>query len=115
AFEKLYANQSPRPAQFTVRYTSQNVNNIALAMSLLGTLVFWAGLALLLAQRVGHRQAGAVLAAGAVTVFATLGFFAASPLPAAALSAALASALLLYRAVQRYRASRNLPVPGSGI
>jgi hypothetical protein len=112
AFEKLYANQSLQPAQFTVRYAARDVSRIALAVSLLGTLIFWAALGLLLDHRMTRRNASALLAIGAVTVSAMIGVLGVSPLPASGLSAALAGALLLTWAAQWYR-GRNLTVTGA--
>lgn len=116
AFEKLYANQSPQAALFEVRYASQSVNQVALAASLLGALVFWAGIALLLRGQISRRGAGVVLALGAITVSGAVGYLGTSILPASAVSAALAVALLLYWALQSIRRSRgrNLPVASSG-
>ncbi|MDH3715261.1 MAG: hypothetical protein OET44_15605, partial [Gammaproteobacteria bacterium] len=112
SFEKLYANQSPLPARFMVRYTSQDISQIALAASLLGALIFWTGLALLLGHRISRRNASALLVSGAAVVPAVVGIFGVSPLPASILSAVLAGALLLFWVAQRYR-GRNLTVTGA--
>ncbi len=115
SFEKLYANQSPQAAQFAVRYTSQDLNRVSLAASLVGVLVFFAGIVLLLRRRINRPLAIAVLAAGAFTVLAAVGYFGSNPLPATGLAAVLGLALLVYRATQWWRTSRgrNLPVAGS--
>ena len=57
AFEKLYANQSDRDSWIRVRYTSGAGRNLAGALSVLGTVMFWLGLFLLLRRLPGVTPA----------------------------------------------------------
>ena len=109
AFEKLYANQSPEDAAFSIRYLSADANKIGLAASGLGTLLLWLGVIALAGRRVRLPRVLAVLSlvAGLAVVVGALGVLGTSPLLPSALSLAIAAALALWAGARQLRAWRR--------
>jgi len=105
AFEKLYANQSPRDATFSIRYTSAEGNRLGLATSGLGALLVWAGILALGIRRppLGRSTALATIGAGVVLLVAAIGYLGTSPVPASAIALAVAVAVSLWLGVARLR------------
>ncbi len=95
AFEKLYADQSPEAAAFTIRYASEDADWIALALSVIGALLVWLAIISIGRGRPKLNRSLIILAVGsgvALLVFA-LGYLGTTPAPASAV--AIAVALLL--------------------
>ncbi len=103
AFEKLYANQSPRGATFSLGYASAKGSRLALALSLLGVVLLWLAIVAIGGRRVAMPRAAAlaVLVAGVGMLLAAIGYLGTSPAPAAALALGLAMALGIWLAVRR--------------
>lgn len=76
AFEKLYANQSDEAPRIEIGYTSGEGEGVAGLMSAAGTLLFWAGLFLLLRRdrRIPPKGAGAATIAGGLIAGVSLYF-----------------------------------------
>ncbi len=88
AFHKLYANQSGEDSWFAISYASSAGRSTARALSIVGALLLWSGLALRV-RRVGSvssRQASALAGLGAALLAVTIGFYRVSAAPAAILS-----------------------------
>ncbi|MEM7226433.1 MAG: hypothetical protein AAF495_25900 [Pseudomonadota bacterium] len=109
AFEKLYANQSPEAAEFSIRYLSAETNSLGLAASVLGTVLLWLGLAALVSRRVRVPRSLAVLSVvlGVSILIGVLGVLGTDPLLAAALSLIIAALLVVWSALARLRAWRR--------
>jgi hypothetical protein len=103
SFEKLYANQSPRAATFSLGYASAQGHRLGLALSLLGVLLVWLAIVAIGSRRVPlpRTAALAVLAAGAGLLLAAIAYLGTNPTPAAAMALAVAVALGIWLAVQR--------------
>ncbi|MDX1433875.1 MAG: hypothetical protein R3286_15635, partial [Gammaproteobacteria bacterium] len=115
-FEKLYANQSPEAAEFTVGYTSAKGNEAGLWLSVLGALLTWLGILGVagVVPRVERTGALALVAAGVIALVAAIGYLGASPLPASALALAIGALLGLWRVsarIRAWRAERGLAAP----
>jgi hypothetical protein len=106
AFEKLYADQSPKPAAFSVGYVSEGTGNLSLLASLAGVVLLWLGIVALGSRkrRLSRPLAVACLTAGLLLEVASLGFMGTSALPASALALAIAAALGLWWLAARGRA-----------
>jgi hypothetical protein len=104
-FEKLYANQSPEGATFSIGYLSADANGVAVFLSVVGVILIWAGIAALADPRVplSRRAAAASIAGGIALVLLTVGYSETSPVPAAALALAIATGLGAWAGVERWR------------
>ncbi|MDH3474591.1 MAG: hypothetical protein OEM59_12940, partial [Rhodospirillales bacterium] len=60
AFEKLYADQSPEEAAFSIRYVSENANYAGLLLSAGGVVLLWIGIAAIASPRIGLPRKGIV-------------------------------------------------------
>jgi len=103
AFEKLYANQSPQAATFSLGYSSAEGSRLASALSLLGVVLLWLAIVAIGGRRVPMPRSAAltVLVAGVGMLLAAIGYLGASPAPAAALALIIAMALGIRLAVRR--------------
>jgi hypothetical protein len=103
AFEKLYANQSPRDATFSLGYASAGGARLALALSLLGVLLLWLAIVAIGARRAFMPRPAALtgLVAGVAMLLAAIGYLGASPAPAAALALIIAAGLGIWLALRR--------------
>ncbi len=103
AFEKLYANQSPRAATFSLAYASAQGNRLGLALSLLGVVLLWLAIVAIGGRRVPLPRSAAlgVLVAGVGMLLAATGYLGASLTPAAALAMVIAAGLGIWLGVQR--------------
>ncbi len=103
AFEKLYANQSPQAATFSLGYASAEGSRLALALSLLGVALLWLAIVAIGGRRVPMPRSAAlaVLVAGVAMLLAAIGYLGASPAPAAALALIIAAGLGIWLAVRR--------------
>jgi hypothetical protein len=103
AFEKLYANQSPQAATFSLAYASAEGNRLGLALSLLGVVLLWLAIVAIGSRRVRMPRNAAlgVLVAGVGMLLAAIGYLGASPAPAAILALIIAAGLGIRLAVQR--------------
>ena len=103
AFEKLYANQSPRDATFSLGYASPGGARLGLALSLLGVLLLWLAIVAIGGRRVSLPRSAAltVLVAGVGMLLAAIGYLGASPAPAAALALIIAAGLGVWLALRR--------------
>jgi len=99
SFEKLYANQPPEGAYFSIRYTSAAGGRLAVFLSVLGAVLLWTGLVSMVSRTFGpNRGLGLVLLVVGVALLAvSLGYFRAGPEPALVTSA-VAILLLAVRA-----------------
>ena len=87
AFEKLYANQAEDEAAFSIPYASTFGATLGQALALLGTALFWSGIALALRGAPLDRRASLGLAAlGVVVLWIPLGYLQTNPLPPLLLS-----------------------------
>jgi len=111
AFEKLYANESPRAATFSLAYASAEGNRLGLGLSLLGVILVWVAIVAIGRGRSMGRGAGlALLAVGVVMLLAAIGYLGTPPAPAAALALLIAAALGIWWGGQRvlaWRAARG--------
>jgi len=117
AFEKLYANQSPRAATFSLGYASAGGHRLGLGLSLLGVLLIWIAIVAIGGRRVAMSRTAAlaVLAIGVGLLAAAVAYLGTSPTPAAAMALIIAVALCAWLAVQRFihwRAARSGTYPG---
>jgi hypothetical protein len=114
AFEKLYANQSPEDAEFSLRYVSSQANYLAVLASALGVALLWLGIVALAGRgpRLPRPAIIALIVLGAAVLVVTLGFLGTSPLPASALSLVVALLLALWAALARFRSWRLSRLPG---
>jgi hypothetical protein len=105
AFEKLYANQSPQAATFSLGYASVEGNRLGLALSLLGAVLLWLAIVAIGGRRVPMSRSTAlgVLVAGVGMLLAAIGYLGTSPAPAATLALVIAVLLGIWLAVQRLR------------
>jgi len=103
AFEKLYANQSPQAATFSLGYASAEGSRLALALSLLGVALLWLAIVAIGGRRVPMPRSAAlaVLVAGVAMLLAAIGYLGASPAPAATLALIIAAGLGIWLAVRR--------------
>ena len=111
AFEKLYANQSPQAAVFSLRYASAQGSRLGLALSLLGVVLLWLAIVAIGGRRVPIPRYAAVgvLVAGVVMLLAAIGYLGTRPEPAAVLALVIALGVGVWLAVQRllgWRAAR---------
>ena len=87
AFEKLYANQADDEATFSIPYASSFGATLGQALALLGTALFWAGIALALRGAPFDRRISFGLAAvGFAVLWIPLGYLQTNPLPPLLLS-----------------------------
>ncbi len=109
SFEKLYANQSPRPAGFSMGYTSMEGNRLGLAASLLGVVVLWIAIVAIggYHERVPRAAAVALLVVGVASVVAAIGYMGTDPAPAAALALVVAAAIGIWLGARRYAGRRT--------
>lgn len=103
AFEKLYANQSPQKAAFSLGYASARGHRLALGASLLGVVLVWLAIVAIGSRRrfMPRSAASAALIAGVALLATATGYLGASPTPAAALALLIAAALGIRLAAQR--------------
>jgi hypothetical protein len=109
AFEKLYANQSPEEAAFSLRYVSADTNNVGLLLSAMGTVLLWVGIVAIGSRRIGisRNATVAVIASGAVLTVVTIGYLGISPVLASGLALVIAVLLAAWWGVERWRAWRG--------
>jgi hypothetical protein len=112
AFEKLYANQSPQAATFSLGYASADGHRLGLGLGLLGVVLVWLAIVAIGNRRaiMPRNAALAVLVAGVVMVLAAVGYLGASPAPPATLALVIAVALGIWLGVRRivdWRAART--------
>ena len=114
AFEKLYANQSPQAATFSLGYASAHGNRLGLALSLLGVVLLWLAIVAIGGRRVPMPRSAAlaVLVVGVGMLLAAIGYLGTSPAPAAALALVVAAGLGIVLAVQRLRDWHGLRAAG---
>jgi hypothetical protein len=111
SFEKLYANQSPRAATFSLGYTSMQGNRIGLGASLLGVVLLWLAIVAIGGRRKTLPRSAAlvVLVTGVGMLVAAIGYMGTGPTPAAALALIIAAGLGIWLAARRvldWRAAR---------
>jgi hypothetical protein len=101
SFEKLYASQSPEPAEVEIRYLASEVHLVGLLLSALGVILLWAGILFLarddLRTRLGlgRNAAKLLIPAGLLLLLATLAYLETPPQLAATLALLIALALAL--------------------
>ncbi len=107
-FEKLYANESPDEAEFTVRYASAGANKIGLGASLLGMALLWVGIIALAGRWLPLPRSGVVgaLGGGVTLLIATIGYLGTSPVPASILAVLTAVGFGGWALFSRFRAWR---------
>jgi glycerol uptake facilitator-like aquaporin len=98
AFEKLYANQSPEAAAFTIRYASAGADQLALLASLVGTILLWIGIVAIGSRRLrlSRNATVATLVLGIAVLVASIGYLGTTPIPASSLALAIALGLLVW-------------------
>jgi len=102
-FSKLYADQSPDAAGFSIRYVSADADIAALVATLAGVALLWLGI-LAIGNRRWTLPRGAMLAslgAGLVLVLVPIGYLGTSVVPASALALAIALLLGLWWLIAR--------------
>jgi hypothetical protein len=105
AFEKLYANQSPKAAEFEIIYTAASTDQVAVVASLLGVALIWIAIMAIASGRIplSRRATGAALVAGCGLIVVTIGFLGASPLPASLTAFAIAAGMVFWWLAGRLR------------
>jgi hypothetical protein len=91
SFEKLYANQSEEDAAFSMPYTSRLGATLGQTLALLGTALFWAGIAIAVRRKgpIDERQALALAAVGAILLLLPITYLQTSATPPVVLSVLL--------------------------
>jgi hypothetical protein len=114
AFEKLYANQSPQAASFSLGYASAEGNRLGLALSLLGVVLVWLAIVAIGGRRVPMPRGAAlaVLVLGVAMLLAAVGYLGTKPAPAAAMALVIAAVLGVWLAAQRLRGWRSARASG---
>jgi hypothetical protein len=112
AFEKLYANQSPQAATFSLGYASADGHRLGLGLGLLGVVLVWFAIVAIGSRRarVPRTAALAILVAGVAMLLVAIGYLGASPAPPATLALVIAMALGIWLAIRRildWRAART--------
>ena len=105
AFEKLYANQSPEDARFSIKYASVQGNQVGLLASILGTLLLWFCVFAIRSSRMAVPRGfslGGLILGGALLVVA-LGYVGSSPVLAATVSLVIAVVFGFWLAIQQVR------------
>jgi len=117
AFEKLYANQSPQAATFSLGYASAQGNRLGLGLSLLGVVLVWIAIVAIGGARIAMPRSGAltVLVLGIAMLLAAIGYLGTAPAPAAAVALVIAMALGAWLAAGRLLAWRRARVAGGHI
>lgn len=92
AFEKLYANQSPRDAQFSIRYASAEGNRLGLALSALGVLLVWSAIVAIAGRRaeISRKAMLSSLLLGTALLIAAIGYLGTDPTTVAGFALVLA-------------------------
>ena len=113
-FEKLYANQSPEEAGFSIRYLSAPASWAGLLASALGTLLIWLGILAVASPRVGltRNLTAGVIASGVALLVATIGYLGTSPVLASGLALIIALVLALGWSIRRWRGWRAVKAAG---
>ncbi len=111
-FAKLYANQAPEEAKFSIRYVHRSAGFVGSWISLLAALAFWGGVIVLgmkngtapdirffgLPARLPTWSPWALVAAAPITAVLSITVLGASVVPASALSLVIAALLALWHA-----------------
>ena len=97
---------SPASSTFAIPYTSDLGATLGQALALLGTFLFWSGLAfaLRLDERLSERQGLSLAGLGVVLLLIPMGYLQTSPVPPAILSALLVAGAVLYYGRGRWEA-----------
>ena len=105
SFEKLYANQSPEDAAFSIRYVSGGIDKTALFASAAGAILLWIGIVAIGGRRLrlSRGMTVAAIASGAALLVASIGYLGTSPIPASGLALAIAVLLAAWSGVERLR------------
>jgi len=105
SFEKLYANQSPEDAAFSIRYVSGGIDKAALFASAAGAILLWIGIVAIGGRRLrlSRGMTVAAIASGAALLVASIGYFGTSPIPASGMALAIAVLLAAWSGVERLR------------
>jgi hypothetical protein len=111
AFEKLYANQSPDPAAFSIRYASADANVLALVGSLAGTALLWLGIAAIGSGRIRLSRSAIIasLTVGLALLLVSIGYLGTTPVPASGLALVVALILAAWWSLGRWRTWRQGP------
>jgi hypothetical protein len=90
-FEKLYANQSDEDAAFSMPYTSKLGATLGQALALLGTAIFWTGVAIAVRREgpLEPRRALGLAAAGLILLLLPISYLQTSSIPPLILSVLL--------------------------
>ncbi len=114
AFEKLYANQSPEAAAFSIGYVSAGANQLGLLLSAVGTVLLWIGILAVASPRIRLPRLGTVAAilSGVVLLIFTIGYLGISLVPASSLALFIAATVAAWWGVQRWRIGRMSPETG---
>jgi hypothetical protein len=112
AFEKLYANQSPQAATFSLGYASADGHRLGLGLSLLGVVLLWLAIVAIGGRRVPMPRiaALAVLVAGVAMLLAAIAYLGTNLAPAAVMALIIALAIGIWLAARRlldWRAART--------
>ena len=113
AFEKLYANQSPEDASFSIRYVSAGVNQVGLVLSALGTILLWTGI-VAIGRRgtpINRNATLALVATGVILLALTLGYLEIGYVLASTLALVIALALAAWLVVNRWRSRHESHAP----
>jgi hypothetical protein len=108
SFEKLYANQSPEDAAFSIRYVSGGIDKTALFASAAGAILLWIGIVAIGGRRLrlSRGMTVAAIASGTALLVASIGYFGTSPIPASGMALAIAVLLAAWSGVERLRGWR---------
>ena len=92
AFEKLYADQSPEAAAFTIRYASEDADWVAILLSMIGAALVWLAIVSIGGgrPRLSREQIVGVIAAGVGLLVLAIGYLGTTPIPASAVVLAVA-------------------------
>ena len=105
AFEKLYANQSPDAAAFSIGYVSAGANQLGLLLSAVGTVLLWIGILAVASPRIRLPRLGTVAAilSGVVLLIFTIGYLGISLVPASGLALFIAATVAVWWGTRRWR------------
>ncbi len=114
SFEKLYANQSPEAASFSIGYVSGGVNRIALLVSAVGAVLLWIAIMAIGSRRMRLSRNGTIasIALGVVLLIVSIGYLGTSPVLASGVALIIAALLSAWWCVERFRAWRESKTAG---
>lgn len=107
SFEKLYANQSPEAAEFSIAYLSEDIGQAGWVASIIAVVLIWIAIFGLANGRMTRVMVSVCIALGVLLLLASVAYLRTDPVPASIVALAIAVVSAVVFLVRRWLSWRR--------